>query len=74
LATLKLTTVGESLGVIIPREMLSPMKVARGDRLLVVETPDGYLLTRFDAGVAAQVEAGREFVEEHRDTFKILAQ
>jgi hypothetical protein len=40
------------------------MKVAPGDTLHVVETPEGYLLTPFDPEVAAQVEAGREFMKE----------
>lgn len=71
---LKLTAVGTSTGVIIPKEMLNRMKVARGDTLHVVETPDGYLVTPFDPGVAAQVESGRKFMKEYRDTFKILAE
>ena len=74
MATLKLTAVGTSTGVVIPKEMLNRMKVARGDTLHVVETPEGYLLTPFDPEVAAQVEAGREFMKEYRDTFKILAE
>jgi putative addiction module antidote len=61
MATLKLTAVGTSTGVVIPKEMLARMKVARGDKLHLVETPDGYLLTPYDPAVAAQVEAGREF-------------
>jgi putative addiction module antidote len=48
MATLKLTAVGTSTGVVIPKEMLARMKVARGDKLHVVETPDGYLLTSYD--------------------------
>ena len=71
---LKLTAVGTSTGVIIPKEMLSRMKVARGDTLHVAETPEGYLITPFDPGIASQVEAGREFMKEYRDTFKILAE
>jgi putative addiction module antidote len=71
--TLKLTAVGTSTGVIIPKEMLHRMKVERGDKLHVSETPGGYLITPYDPTVAAQVEAGREFMKEYRDTFKALA-
>jgi putative addiction module antidote len=74
LLNLKLTAVGTSTGVIIPKEMLNRMKVSRGDTLHVAETPEGYLITPFDPGIAAQVEAGREFMKEYRDTFKILAE
>ena len=72
-ATLKLTAVGTSTGVVIPKEMLNRMKVERGDALHVIETPDGYLLTPYDPKVAEQVEAGREFMKENRDVFKALA-
>lgn len=73
MTTLKLTAIGTSTGVIIPKEMLGRMKLARGDVVHVVETADGYLLTPYDPKVAAQVEAGREFMKEYRDTFKVLA-
>ena len=72
-ATLKLTAIGTSTGVVIPKEMLSRMKVERGDILHVIETPEGYLLTPYDPTVAEQVEAGREFMKNYRDTFKALA-
>jgi putative addiction module antidote len=73
MAALKLTAVGTSTGVVIPKEMLNRMKLSRGDKLHVVETPEGYLLTPYDPAVAAQVEAGREFMKEYRETFKVLA-
>jgi putative addiction module antidote len=72
--TLKLTAVGTSTGVVIPKEMLNRMKVERGDVLHVSEAPGGYLITPYDPAVAAQVEAGREFMKEYRDTFKALAE
>jgi putative addiction module antidote len=74
MATLKLTAVGTSTGVVIPKEMLNRMKVTRGDALHVVETPEGYLITPYDPAIAAQVKAGREFMKEYRDTFKALAE
>ncbi len=70
---LKLTAIGTSTGVVLPKEMLARMKVQRGDVLHVAETAEGYLLTPFDPKVAAQVEKGREFMKEYRDTFKALA-
>ncbi len=71
--TLKLTAVGTSRGLVIPKEMLTHMRVQRGDSLHVVETPEGYLLAPFDPAIEAQLEAGREFMKEYRDTFKVLA-
>ena len=74
MSTLKLTSIGTSTGVIIPKEMLNRMKVGRGDLLHVAETPGGYVISPYDPAGAAQVEAGREFMKEYRDTFKVLAE
>ena len=74
MAKLKLTAIGTSTGVVIPKEMLNRMKVGKGDSLHVSETAEGYLRPPYDPGVAAQVEAGREFMREYRDAFKILAE
>lgn len=73
MATLKLTAVGTSTGVVIPKEMLLRMKVQRGDALHVIETPDGYLLTPYDPEVERQLEAGRDLMREYRDAFRALA-
>ncbi len=71
--TLKLTAVGTSTGAIIPKEMLARLKVRKGDTLFAIETAEGYLLTPYDPAVDEQLEAGREFMKEYRDTFKALA-
>ena len=71
--TLKLTSIGTSTGLVIPKEMLSRLKVEKGDSLFAVETPDGYLLTPYDPAVEEQLEAGRRFMRDYRDTFRELA-
>ncbi len=73
MTTLKLTKVGTSTGAIIPKEMLARLKVEKGDTLYAIETKEGYLLTPYDPAIADQLEAGREFMKEYRDTFKALA-
>jgi putative addiction module antidote len=74
MTALKLTAVGTSAGFVIPKALLTRMKVERGDLLHAIETPDGFLLTRYDPRVAAQVEAGRAFMKQCRDVFKVLAE
>jgi putative addiction module antidote len=71
--TLKLTKIGTSTGAVIPKEMLARLKVEKGDMLYAIETPEGYLLTPYDPAIEEQLEAGREFMKEYRDTFKALA-
>jgi putative addiction module antidote len=73
MATLKLRAIGNSVGVVFPREVLARLKVRDGDVLHVVDTKDGIILTPLDPSVAAQVEAGREVMRRYRDTLRVLA-
>lgn len=71
--TLKLTQIGNSVGVILPKEILARLKVEKGDSLFVTEAPGGLRLTPFDPSLDEQVATGREFMREFRDTFRQLA-
>ncbi|MEA2823873.1 MAG: hypothetical protein QOF03_355 [Alphaproteobacteria bacterium] len=71
--SLKIAQIGNSLGVILPKELLTALKVAKGDTLIVSETPDGFRITPYDPEVARQLEEGREFAKEYRDTLRALA-
>lgn len=73
MTSLKLTRLGTSTGAVIPKEMLSRLKVERGDTLYAIETPEGYLITPYDPAIDDQLKAGRQFMKEYRDTFKALA-
>jgi putative addiction module antidote len=70
---LKMISIGNSVGAIFPRELLTDLQIDRGDTLIVTRTPDGYRLTQYDPEVEKQVEAGREFMREYRDTLRALA-
>lgn len=72
--TLKLTTIGSSTGAVFPKELLVQMRLEKGDQLYAVETPDGFLLTPYDPTIKEQLEVGRDFMREYRDTFKVLAE
>ena len=72
-AKIKLMKIGASTGAIFPKEMLSRLKVHQGDTLFAMETPEGVLLTPYDPELEKQLEAGREFMREYRDTFRALA-
>jgi putative addiction module antidote len=70
---LKITQIGNSLGLILPKEILTALKVSKGDSLMCSETTNGVQLTPYDPEVARQLEAGREFAKEYRDTLRALA-
>lgn len=73
MSALKLIQIGNSVGVVIPRDILANMKVGKGDTVFLTETPGGCRLTPYDPSLAEQLEAGREFMREFRDTFHELA-
>lgn len=74
MTTLKLTTIGTSTGVIIPKEMLARLNVAKGDMLYAVEMPDGgYRLTPYDPGFAAKLEQAEDIMRRYRNTLDVLA-
>ena len=72
--TLKLTTIGNSTGVVLPKEILQRLRVDRGDTLYVVETPTGIELTAYNPDFAAQIEAAERVMREDRDVLRKLAE
>jgi putative addiction module antidote len=70
---LKLTQIGNSVGLILPKEVLARLKVEKGDTVFVTETPDGVSITPYDTSVEEQMKLGREIMREYRDTLRILA-
>jgi len=73
MTALKVTQIGNSVGVILPKELLARLKVEKGDTLFVTDAVGGVTLTPYDPEVADEVERGREFMREFRDTFHELA-
>lgn len=71
--TLKIIQIGNSLGVTLPKEVIAALKVAKGDSVTMTPAPDGFRVTAYDPDVERQVEAGREFMREYRDTLRALA-
>lgn len=72
---LKLTAIGTSTGVIIPKEMLARMNVTKGDSLYVVEAPDGsYRLTVYDPVFEAKMKKAGDIMRRYRNTLHVLAQ
>ena len=70
---LKLTQIGNSVGVILPKEALSRLKLEKGQSIFLTETPDGFALTPYNPELEEQIQAGREFMRDFRDTFHQLA-
>lgn len=71
--TLKLTTIGNSVGVVLSKELLAKLRCGKGDMLYATETPTGIELTPYDPEFAQQMELAEEIMREDRDVLKKLA-
>ncbi len=71
---LKITAIGNSAGVILPKELLARLRVDKGDELHALETPDGIRLTTYDPVLAAQMEVAEQVMREDRQLLRQLAE
>ena len=71
---LKITSIGNSSGVILPKDLLARLRVDKGDELYAVETPDGIRLATYDPTLAAQMEVAEEVMRKRRTLLHKLAQ
>ena len=74
MTTLKVTTIGNSVGVVFPKELLEKLRVQKGDLLYVTETPDGIRITPYDPAFAVQMELAERVMREDRDALRKLAE
>ena len=71
---LNITAIGNSAGVILPKELLARLRVDKGDELYALETPDGIRLTTYDPVLAAQMEVAEQVMREDRQLLRKLAE
>lgn len=70
---LKVTQVGNSLGLVLPKEAAGRLKVGKGDVVYLTESADGYRLTPYDPSFAVQMDAAREIMKRRRNALRELA-
>jgi putative addiction module antidote len=70
---LKITTVGSSAGLILPKHVLEKLRVGKGDVLCLTETPDGFKITPYQKDFAEAMDAAEEIMRENRDALRALA-
>ncbi|MBX9816185.1 MAG: transcriptional regulator [Proteobacteria bacterium SG_bin5] len=71
---LKLIKIGNSTGVILPKEVLARLKVEQGEAVYLSEAPEGFRLTAHDPDFAEAMAAAEKIMREDRDILKVLAQ
>jgi putative addiction module antidote len=70
---LKIKKIGNSAGVILPKELLARLRVGEGDTLYASEAPDGVRLTASDPDFAAKIALAETIMREDRDILRTLA-
>lgn len=70
---LKVTTVGSSTGVVLPKEVLARLNIGKGDHLFLTDAPDGYRLTPYNPDFERQMGLVRRVMNERRNVLKELA-
>jgi putative addiction module antidote len=71
--TLKLTQIGNSVGMILPKEVLARLKLEKGDTVFLTETPDGLTVRPYDPVFENQMEAARTIMKKRRAVLHELA-
>jgi putative addiction module antidote len=69
----KLITVGTERACVLPEEALRRLHVNGDDSLLLTETAEGFILTRYSEEVRRQMEIAEEGMREYRDALRELA-
>jgi len=71
---LKVRKFGNSLGVVLPKEVINRLHTKDGAPLFLIEAPDGaYRLTPYDPGFAAKIEKADDIISRYRNTLHTLA-
>ncbi len=70
---LKLTTIGNSVGLVLPKEALTKLKLEKGDTVYLTESPDGYRLTLYNPDFETQMVLARQIMKKRRAVLRELA-
>lgn len=68
----KVTAVGNSMGILLPKEVLNKMKVGKGDTLYLVENAEGFTITPYEQDFESQMEAAEKVLKKYRNAFREL--
>jgi putative addiction module antidote len=72
--TTKIIAIGNSAGIILPKETLARLNVEKGDSICLSETPFGAHLTPYDDEFMRKLEASEHVMRKYRDALRKLAE
>ena len=69
----KITPIGNSMGIVLPKEALIKLKAGKGDVLYLVDGPEGLTLTPYQKDFSDQIEAAEKVMKKYRNALHDLA-
>jgi putative addiction module antidote len=73
-STAKITIIGNSIGIILSKEVLTKLRVEKGDQIYITETPSGVELSPYDQDFADEIDAAKRVMKKNRDVLRRLAE
>jgi len=70
---LKVVKIGNSVGVVFPREVLAKLRIAQGDEIFLTESAQGYLMRAIDPDFVDAMTAAEGIMREDREILAVLA-
>ena len=69
----KVTSIGNSMGIVLPKEALTKLKADKGDELYLVDSPEGLTLTPYQQDFDTQMKAAEKVMKKYRNALHELA-
>ena len=69
----KITTLGNSLGIVLSREILARLRVDKGDLLYLVESPLGFEVMPYEPQFIGQLQRAEQLMRAQRNALKVLS-
>ena len=71
---IKITTVGNSAGIVLPKELLARLRLSKGDTLYATDLPDGFKLSPFDPKLVSKMEVAERVMRKRRTLLRKLGE
>ena len=69
----KVTSIGNSMGIVLPKEALAKLKTGKGETLYLVDSPEGFMLTPYQQNFEQQMDAAEVVMKKYRNALHELA-
>lgn len=69
----KIMAIGNSMGIVLPKEALTKLHAEKGDVLYLIDSPEGLTLTPYQQDIDTQMQAAEKVMKKYRNALHELA-